>query len=142
MVLAHMPMDLSNNIMDFSTKTMDFSNETMDFSNNTMDFSNINMDLSNKNMDLFNITMNFSNTSMDLTNPSVHDPMPLIKSSPLQNQIMLTSGGFIPIQNPFGTEKKLFKKKKKFKITTQAPPKGPWKESGKSYFSQQQYTVN
>ena len=112
MVLALIPMDLSNNIMDLSNKTLEFSNNTMDFSNKTMD--------------LFNIAMDFSN---NLTNP-----MASIKSSPLKN-----SGGFIPIQNPFKTKNKnLFKKKKKTKIT----PKDPWKESGKTYYSQQQNTVS
>ena len=111
MVLALIPMDLSNNIMDLSNKTLEFSNNTMDFSNKTMD--------------LFNIAMDFSN-NLTNTNP--------IKSSPLKN-----SGGFIPIQNPFKTKNKnLFKKKKKTKIT----PKDPWKESGKTYYSQQQNTVS
>ena len=117
MVLALIPMDLSNNIMDLSNKTLEFSNNTMDFSNKTMD--------------LFNIAMDFSN-NLTNTNP--------IKSSPLKN-----SGGFIPIQNPFKTKNKnLFKKKKKTKITTttQVPPKDPWKESGKTYYSQQQNTVS
>ena len=119
MVLALIPMDLSNNIMDLSNKTLDFSNNTKDFSNNIMGFPN-------KTIDLFNIAMDFSN---NLTNP-----MASIKSSPLKN-----SGGFIPIQNPFETKNKnLFKKKKKTKIT----PKDPWKESGKTYYSQQQNTVS
>ena len=125
MVLALISMDLSNNIMDLSNKTLDFSNNTKDFSNNIMDFPN-------KTMDLFNIAMDFSN---NLTNQ-----MASIKSSPLKN-----SGGFIPIQNPFKTKNKnLFKKKKKTKITTttQVPPKDPWKESGKTYYSQQQNTVS
>ena len=124
MVLALIPMDLSNNIMDLSNKTLDFCNNTKDFSNNIMDFPN-------KTMDLFNIAMDFSN-NLTNTNP--------IKSSPLKN-----SGGFIPIQNPFKTKNKnLFKKKKKTKITTttQVPPKDPWKESGKTYYSQQQNTVS
>ena len=117
MVLALIPMDLSNNIMDLSNKTLEFSNNTMDFSNKTMD--------------LFNIAMDFSN-NLTNTNP--------IKSSPLKN-----SGGFIPIQNPFKTKNKnLFKKKKKTKITTttQVPPKDPWKESEITYYSQQQNTVS
>ena len=124
MVLALITMDLSNNIMDLSNKTLEFSNNTMDFPNNTMDFPN-------KTMDLFNMAMDFSN---NLTNP-----MASIKSSPFKN-----SGGFIPIQNPFETENKnWFKKKKKIKITTttQVSPKDLWKDSEKTYYSQQQNTV-